>query len=111
MGIRKKSRAKFTFDGHLFVWWIDNEIYLRVASDDKRFVVGYLLLGDSSLLAVHGPDFPGLDDNQRPAWFTIPPLAATPDIGRHVNHIINACFKTNECTAFHGELPEYGACL
>ena len=111
MGIRKKGRAKFNFDGRVFVWWIDNEIYLRIASDDKRFVVAYLLLGETSLLAVHGPEFPGLDDRKRPAWFTIPQLAAEPEIGRHVNHILTVCFKTNECEPYLGELPEYGSCL
>jgi len=111
MGIRKKGRAKFTFDGRLFVWWIDNEIYLRIASNDKRFVVAYLLLGETSLLAVHGPEFPSLDHRKRPAWFTIPQLPATPNIGRHVNHILRVCLKTNECSPYLGELPEYGSRL
>ena len=110
MGIRKKGRAKFDYHGRLFVWWIDNEIYLRIASDNKRFVVGHLLVGESSLLAVHGPDFPGLEHNQRPCWFTMPPLRS-PDIGRHVEHILNICFQSREFVPFTDELPEYGSRL
>ena len=53
MGVRKKGRVKFTFGGRLFVWWIDNDTYLRIASDDKRFIAGNLLIDRFDLLAVH----------------------------------------------------------
>ena len=105
MGIRKKGRVKFTFGDRLFVWWIDNDTYLRIASDDKRFVVGFFLFDRLNLLAVHGPDFPGLETSARPAWFLLPNLNSTSEIGRTVNDIRELCFNTDGCVAFDGELP------
>ncbi len=107
MGVRKKGRVKFMFGDRLFVWWIDNDTYLRIASDDKRFVAGNLLLDRLDLLAVHGPDFPGLETSARPAWFSMPDLDCTTDFGRRVNDILELCFNTSGCIPYDGELPQY----
>jgi hypothetical protein len=37
------GRAKFDFRGRPFVWWVDGDFWLRIASLDKRFVVAYAL--------------------------------------------------------------------
>ncbi|TWT81674.1 hypothetical protein CA13_31270 [Planctomycetes bacterium CA13] len=110
MGIRKKGRAQFDFNGRPFVWWIEGDVHLRIASDDKRFIVGYLLIGDSSLLVVHGPEFPGIQNPERPLRIWVPPLSPTPVIGQHVNHILTMCFD-GEAKPFVGESPEYSAGL
>ncbi|WP_186775679.1 hypothetical protein [Rubripirellula tenax] len=110
MGIRKKGRAKFDFKGRPFVWWIEGDVHLRIASDDKQFIVGYLLIGDSSLLVVHGLEFPGIQNSERPLRLWVPPLSPTPVIGHHVNHILSMCFD-GETRPFVGETPEYSAGL
>ena len=107
MGARKKGRVKFDFNGRPFVWWIDNVTFLRIASDDKRFVVGNLLIDRLDLLAVHGPEFPQLDDSSRPAWFVMPDLDTSTDFGRRVNDILEICLELGGCIPFVGELPRY----
>ena len=107
MGVRKKGRVKFTFGGRLFVWWIDNGTYLRIASDDKRFVAGNLLIDRFDLLAVHGPEFPGLETSARPVWFSMPDLNHSTDFGRRANDILELYFNSNGCIPYDGELPQY----
>ena len=69
MPARTRGRAKFDFKGRPFVWWIDGDYWLRIASADKCFVVAFALGRASDqvpILAVHGPEFLGLPSAPRP---------------------------------------------
>ena len=107
MGVRKKGRVKFDFNGRQFVWWIDNDTFLRIASNDKKFVVGNLLIDRLDLLAVHGPEFPQLNDPLRPAWVVMPGLDTSTEFGRRVNDILEICLLVDGCISFDGDLPQY----
>jgi len=73
MPARTKRRAKFSFRNRPFVWWVDNDKYLRITSLDKKFVIA-LALGASgpSALSVIGQEFPGIEPSEpRPIWLAI----------------------------------------
>ena len=110
MSIRRKGRTKFDYHGRQFVWWVDNDTYLRIASADKQFVVAYLLFDPNStgpLLAVHGQEFPGVSSKEsRPAWFVLPKLSAA-SMGSHVAEILDWCFQTENHERFTGDPPAY----
>jgi hypothetical protein len=76
MPARTKGRAKFDFRGRPFVWWVDGDYWLRIASQDKRFVVACALgraADQPPILTVHGPEFPGLDPSEpRPVHLVLP---------------------------------------
>jgi hypothetical protein len=76
MPARTRRRAKFDFNGRPFVWWIDGDYWLRIASADKRFVVAFALgraPGQLPILVVHGPEFLGLPSGgPRPAYLVVP---------------------------------------
>ena len=77
MAIRKKNRNSFQHSGRSFVWWIDNDTYLRIASENKTFVVAYLIFDTpedvGGILVVHGSEFAGLEgDSKRPAFLETP---------------------------------------
>jgi hypothetical protein len=76
MPARTKRRAKFDFNGRPFVWWIDGDYWLRIASADKRFVVAFALgrgPDQAPILVVHGQEFPGLPSGMpRPIYVIVP---------------------------------------
>lgn len=77
MAIRTKGRRRFDFNGRPFVWFVKDDVYLRIASGDKRFSVIFELVGKQPLLGVSSHGFPGIPDAiARPAWI-IPPKFAT----------------------------------
>lgn len=108
MSIRTKGRAKFDYDGRRFVWWVDSDIYLRIASADKQFVVSTPLHDLDSvgpLLAVLGPEFPGVSRTEsRPVWF-VPPKFSADSMGGHVANTLDWCFKTEDHERFAGDPP------
>jgi len=110
MAIRTKGRAKFDYNGRPFVWWVDADTYLRIASTDKQFVVSYLLYDPDNagpLLAVLGPEFPGIDRSEpRPVWF-VPPIYSAETMGGHVADLLDWCFKTQDHDRFAGSPPSY----
>ncbi len=110
MAIRTKRRAKFEFRGRQFVWWIDNDTFLRVASADKQFIVAYLLFDPDSvgpLLAVHGAEFPSdLRSESCPVWL-VPPKFSADSMGGHVADLLDWCFKTEDHERFTGTPPSY----
>lgn len=104
MGVRKKGRAKFEYAGRTFVWWVDNsEWFIRIASDDKSFVVAYLRCGVpdlvGGLLAVHGPEFDGVTAAEpRPIWLVVPEEvsnAVHESMGALVNALLDWCFDSD----------------
>ncbi|MGC8644604.1 MAG: hypothetical protein ACP5XB_32465, partial [Isosphaeraceae bacterium] len=76
MPARTKGRAKFDFKGRPFVWWVDGDYGLRIASADKRFVVAVALgraSDEAPILVVHGQEFPGLPSGvPRPVHLIVP---------------------------------------
>jgi hypothetical protein len=58
MAARKKGRSVVEVAGRRFVWHVHRETHVRIASEDKRFVVAYRWVGEPEL-SVIGPEFPG----------------------------------------------------
>ena len=81
MGVRAKGRHKITVGGRDFVWWVYNDgESLRIASEDKRFVVAYQLYyeGDARpLLRVSGPEFPGVARAAKRPVYLLPPASSS----------------------------------
>ena len=75
MGARRKGRAAFDFHGRAFVWWVENDKYLRIASADKTFIIAYAIGRDPSdppTIEVIGQSFPGIDRSERrPLWLVV----------------------------------------
>ena len=110
MSIRRKGRARFDYHGRQFVWWVDNDTYLRIASADKQFVVAYLLFDPDSvgpLLAVHGPEFPGVSNKDSRPVLLVPPKFSADSMGGHVADVLDWCFGTEKHERFAGTLPAY----
>jgi hypothetical protein len=63
MAVRKKGRSIIEVGGRRFVWHVHRETYLRIASEDKRFVVAYRWIGEPEL-SVIGPEFPGVSPSE-----------------------------------------------
>lgn len=76
MPARTTGRAKFDFRGRPFIWWIDGDRLLRIASEDKRFVVSTPLLRETecaSILTIHGSEFLRIEPSEaRPIGLEIP---------------------------------------
>jgi hypothetical protein len=98
MGARTKRRAKFDFRGRPFVWWVDGDVYLRVSSLDKKFVIALPLgtePGDPRGVEVIGSEFPGLTrSDRRPVWLAAPPLSRE-SMGGWVEELLNWSFDEN----------------
>lgn len=72
MAIRSKGRSSIEVQGRSFVWWVHDEHEVRIASEDKRFVVAYCWVGNP-VVAVSGPEFPGLSSTDRRPVLLRPP--------------------------------------
>ncbi len=77
MSISKKNRCTFPHSGRDFTWWVENESFIRIISQDRQFYVDYLILDTPSdaggLLAVRGKEFHGLEsDRDRPIVLDVP---------------------------------------
>ena len=77
MGVSKKGRSTFQHSGRSFTWWVDNVSVIRIVSENKKFIVDYLLADTPSdaggLLAVHGVEFLGLEnESRRPIVLDVP---------------------------------------
>ena len=111
MAIRTQGRAKFDYNGRSFVWWVHQDTYLRIASADKQFVVSYVLYDPDSvgpLLAVLGPEFPGIARTEPRPMFLVPPkLNWECPMGRHVADILDWCFQSDGHQPFAGVVPSY----
>jgi hypothetical protein len=72
MAVHKKGRSVIEVNGRRFVYWVHRNREVRIASEDKRFVVSYHWI-DWPKFAVSGPEFPGIEPfEKRPVWL-IPP--------------------------------------
>ena len=98
MPARTKGRAKFDFRGRPFVWWIENDKFLRIASGDKKFVIAYLIGTDPDepVVEVIGPEFAEIERTEpRPLWFVAPPLPAA-SVGTRVDRLLRWSFDTGQ---------------
>lgn len=116
MGVRKKGRTTLTHSGHEFVWWVDNDTYIRIASSDKSMVVAYLIYDVpedvGGILCVNGPTFPGLSKTeQRPVWLVLPDSirdAFQQSMGAVVNAILAWCLDPeHEIIRYERNLPTF----
>lgn len=106
MPARTKGRAKFDFHGRPFVWWVDGDYWLRIASLDKRFVVAYALgraLDQPAILTVHGQEFPGLKSSApRPVYLLVPEPSGD-SMGAWVEQLLKWAFdKSHELIQVEG---------
>jgi hypothetical protein len=95
MPARTRGRAKFDFRGRPFVWWVDSDRWLRIASLDKRFVIAWPLgrrLDEPSTILVVGQEFPGIDAAEaRPVRLLVPERVG-PSMGAWVDHLLRWSF-------------------
>ena len=81
MGISKKKRCTFQHSGRNFLWWVENESFIRIISENRRFCVDYLFVDTPSevggLLAVRGNEFVGLEfEEEQPIVLNVPAFIA-----------------------------------
>ena len=97
MAARTKRRAKFDFRGRPFLWWVDGDKYLRIASADKKFVIAYLIgTEEPAVVEVIGPEFPGAESSERrPLWFVAPELPES-SMGAWVDRLLTWSFDTSQ---------------
>lgn len=72
MGVRKQGRSVVEVGDRRFVWHVHRDTHVRIASEDKRFVVAYRWT-DEPELSVIGPEFPRAPSPLRP--FAVRPPA------------------------------------
>ncbi|HEY1068596.1 MAG TPA: hypothetical protein VGE52_20900 [Pirellulales bacterium] len=103
--IRTKGRNRFDYHGRGFVWHVAREVELRIASTDKSFAVMYELIGGRPLIAVSGPEFPGIPATlKRPTWI-VPPSFSHSLGGTLVREILDWCFDpAHEIKPYEGSL-------
>jgi hypothetical protein len=108
MPARTKGRAKFNFHGRPFIWWVDGDRWLRIASLDKKFVVAVPLGVDYAvppLLEVIGEEFPGLPEAMpRPVRLVTPRLfdnSALRGMGGWVESILEFAFDDGRATEIY----------
>ncbi|MEM9346629.1 MAG: hypothetical protein AAGB26_08425 [Planctomycetota bacterium] len=91
---------RFEYRGKYFHWYNDGDRYIRIASEDKKFVVAYLLgdlYGMQSHLEVTGQDFPGIAaTEERPVRICVPKFVEDEfktSFGAFVNALIRWCLQ------------------
>lgn len=102
MPARSKGRSSFDHRGRAFMWHVRDENTLVVVSEDKRFIVHYPLLWDSSSspeIHVVGADFPRAPGVKRPTNIVAPALYGT-SMGGTVGNLLNWCFPRSEGSEF-----------
>jgi hypothetical protein len=111
MPARTKGRARFDFQGRPFVWRIDGDRWLRIASLDKRFVVASPLgraIGQPPVLVVHGQEFPGLTSSDpRPVYLIVPESPSGGSMGAWVEQILAWSFDESHALIRAQEPPRF----
>jgi hypothetical protein len=107
MAVRKKGRSVIDVDGRRFVWYVHCETHLRIASEDKAFVVSYRWAGEPEL-AVIGPEFAGLSPTEPRPVILRPPAFAYGSPAELARRVIRWAFSSNERPARRATLI---ACL
>lgn len=95
MGVRKKGKTRFEYLGRYYYWLFDNW-HIRIASEDKKFVVAYFMDGHRELephLEVIGQEFPGIKREQsRPVRLYVPKFV-TDEWEKSTGAFINALIR------------------
>ncbi len=74
MGARKKGRCQITYAGRRYLWYVKDDWYLRIASEDKLFAVAYQWPADArASMLVSGTQFPGILLMERRPVCILPP--------------------------------------
>ena len=110
MPARTKGRAKVDFRGRQFVWWIDGDRWLRIASLDKQFVVAFGLGRASDqppILVVHGPEFSGLAPSESRPVYLVMPEPTGHSMGAWVDQILRWSFDVSHEQIRSGEPPRF----
>ncbi|WP_237066872.1 hypothetical protein [Microbulbifer guangxiensis] len=74
MASKGKGRRKLFYESRLYYWYIKDEYWLRIYSEDKQFIVHYELAGPHPVLVVIGSEFKAVSDADRPMWVEAPKL-------------------------------------
>jgi hypothetical protein len=110
MPARTKGRATFDFRGRQFVWWIDGDRWLRIASLDKRFLVAFPLgraIDQPPVLVVHGQEFPGLTPSDSRPVHLIVPEPSGGSMGAWVDQILAWSFDESHHLIRAGGAPQF----
>jgi hypothetical protein len=110
MPARTKGRAKFNFRGRQFVWWIDGDRWLRIASLDKKFVVAFALgraADQPPILTVSGQEFPGLEGSRSRPRYVIVPEPSGNSMGAWVDQLLRWSFDATRQVIEAGEPPRF----
>lgn len=116
MAVRKKGRSRFAHSGREFVWWVDNDVFIRVASTDKSLVVAFLISevpkDVGGIVVVHGPEFLGIDRSEkRPIWLAAPKIimsAFADSMGAVVNALLSWCLDPDhEIVRYDRKIPSF----
>jgi hypothetical protein len=107
MPARTKGRAKFDFHGRTFLWWVDDDRYLRILSLDKKFVVAALIATTAGvpIIEVIGSEFPGIDPKERRPIRLIGPHPTGLSMGEWVHTVLRWAFDPkHELNRFEGQV-------
>lgn len=63
MAVRKKGRSILEVGGRRFVWYVHRDTYVRITSEDKRFIVAYRWVGEPEL-SISGQEFPRVSPSE-----------------------------------------------
>jgi hypothetical protein len=85
----------------MFVWYIEGDRYLRIASEDKRYCVS-LEWEAPVKLRVSGQEFPGLTDTSRPVALVMPRFEWK-SIGGLVDAILTWSFDLEQLRQRHAQ--------
>lgn len=116
MSISKKKRCTFQHSGRAFTWWVVNDSFSRIISQDRTFYVDYLIMDTPSdaggLLAVRGTEFLGLeDDSRRPIVLDVPASIAkcfANSMGSVVDAVLTCSMnETHEIVRYTITRPNY----
>ena len=105
MSARSKGRRKLNIDGDIYYWYVHDELFLRIYSEDKKFIVHYELMGEEPLMIVHGQIFNASSEKKRPIWVVPPKIES--DFGpQYVKDLIIWALKEQENLEVNYGVPE-----
>lgn len=98
-----ERRSQIEVAGRRFVWYVHGETHIRIASEDKRFVVAYRWLGEPEL-TVSGSEFPRLAASAPRPFVLRPPEFSYRSPAGLARQIIRWAFSSPEQPAHQSEI-------
>ncbi|MBN1909631.1 MAG: hypothetical protein JW818_07830 [Pirellulales bacterium] len=98
MPARSKKRSTFEFNGRMFMWYVDADMWIRICSADKKYVVAMLLYDPRldasvpSFLQVIGQEFPPANTTERPLGIALPD-SLTRELKHSMGALVNAILQ------------------